>query len=127
MRAGYGTLKQRFGRSVPYGGVGGLRLAGPAPAAVHPDDGYPDLVVFFGDRVFVYQVADARGAAAAERARQQLGGHLADLSGALFDRSVPVGPGPPIGTVSVRDPHLGRTLTLSSRDSYPGVIFYSIG
>ncbi len=123
VRVGYGALKQRFARSVPYGGVGGLRLAGAAPPTVHPRDGYPDLVVFFGDRLYVYQVADAT---TAERARQQVGRHLSALRGGLFDQAMLADPGPPIGTVTVRDPHLGRSVTLSSRDGYPGVIFYSV-
>jgi hypothetical protein len=125
VRTGYRALRQRFARSVPYGGVDGLRLAGRAPPA-HPAAGYADLVAYFGDRVFVYQVADAPGAQAAGPAARLLGRNLAALRGAVFDRSVQVEPGPPL-SVTVRDPRLGRTVALTSQDRYPGVIFYTVG
>jgi hypothetical protein len=124
LRVGYDALRQRFGQGVSYGGAAGPRLPGAASNAVHPDDGYPDLAVYFGDRVFVYQLADPTHA---ESARQQAARYLAAVRAGLFDRAVLADLGPPIAPVTVRDPHLGRTVTLSSRDGYPGVLFYAIG
>src|SRR5262249_12354950 len=61
-----------------------------------------------------------RGPAGAAGARRQVGDHLVALRGRVFDRAVRAAAGPPIGTVTVQDARLGRTVTLSGRDGYPG-------
>jgi hypothetical protein len=124
VQAGYRALGVRFGPGLVYGAVRGPRPAGPEPPAAHPAAGYPDLAVFGGDRLFVYQVAAPE---AGEAARQQVARLLAALRDRVFDPVVRAEPGPPAGSLTVPAAGLGQPLTLSSRDGYPGVIFYAVG
>jgi hypothetical protein len=124
VRAGYRALDVRFGPDLVYGAVRGPRPVGPEPPAGRPGDGYPDLAVFGGDRLFVYQVAAPQ---AGGPARQQLAGLLTVLRDQVFDLVVRAEAGPPVGSLTVPAAGLGRPLTLSGRDGDPGVIFYTVG
>lgn len=123
VRAAYDALRRKFGGSTPYGAVTAVRLSGPAAARVNANDRYPDLIVYFGDRAFVYQVAPP---SLAQRAKQQAAAQLATLrKDSLTAGSVQLGPDLG-GKISVKDPRLGRTITLLTPAATPGVIVYTI-
>jgi hypothetical protein len=122
VRAAYDAIRKKFGQSNPYGAVSAVRPVSALADAVHPADAYPDIVVYFGDRTFVYQIANLSQAAAAKQ-------RVINLVGEVRKDMLPGSPvqaGPDLGRITLQDPKLRRTITLISQQNNPGVIIYTI-
>ncbi len=137
VRLGYDQLARRFPHEHGYGDVPGYRYAqgaagsptgsrGSTGGAVPAEPGFPDLLVYLGGRVYMYQVKVGRTAGYTPATRGEVQRHVQRLRAEIFPPEIPVRYGPAIDPVTVHDPQIDRDVRIFSRPGYPGVIFYAV-